>query len=267
MTAHIGMLAASLAACMAIATENAKNMILACRKDRAKIIIFPLSRAFSAATFPVESNMPLPLPDFIALFALASKPYARYEATCGGKDKLYALFHTLGQARFVRLVQGFYPDQLKSIMVGLSVLEQQQVGNMTLPTLVSLREVNATWIKSVLRVATNVNPVISILVAPNSVVQTLVDPARANHLVTEVNAAMQSPRNLIFDNRGTCVAEINFFNHGMTATSGHAHIYPVGAMPITGHHVSGVPHFGQGDYPPAWRALPAGITPARALWT
>ncbi|QJE01953.1 hypothetical protein HH212_19610 [Massilia forsythiae] len=211
--------------------------------------------------------MPFSRTDFIALFALAPKPYAQYEATCGGKDKLYALFHTLGQVHFVRLVQGFYPDQLKSIMLGLSTLELQQVGNMTLPTLVSLREVNATWIKNVLRVLTNVSPVVSVQVAPNAIVQTLVHPARTNQLVTEVNANMQSPRNLIFDHKGICVAEINFSNHGMTATSGHAHIYPVGAMPITGHHVSGVPHFGQGDYPAEWRALPPGITPVRPLWT
>ncbi|NHZ83738.1 hypothetical protein F2P44_31385 [Massilia sp. CCM 8695] len=74
----------------------------------------------------------------LAFFALAcpnSKPYARYEASCGGKDKLDALSHTLGQARFVRLVQGFYPDQLKSIVLGLSALDQPQVGNRTLLTL------------------------------------------------------------------------------------------------------------------------------------
>lgn len=212
--------------------------------------------------------MPLDNATFLALFGNAAKPYAQYEQRFGGKQQLYALHQAVGQLKFSKLIQGFYPDQLKSLSIGLTTRELQQVGDMTQATLNSLREVNANWIKNTLRIATTVRPTISVQVPPNSVNQTAQDPARANQIVTEVNPATnQAPRNLIFDNRGVCVAEINFANHGMTATSGHAHIYPVAAMPITGHHVSGVPHFGQGDYPDAWRSLPLGITPARILWT
>jgi len=211
--------------------------------------------------------MPFDKNQFMALFAGAAKPYADYEKKFGGQDPLYALFQKVGQTRFQRLIQGLYPDQLNSVNSGLSTTELQALGDMSVATLTSLREVNASWIKNVLRIIGTVAPTISVQAAPSTVDQTTHDPTRANQLVTEVNAANAAPRNLIFDARGVCVAEINFGNHGGTATSGHAHIYPVSAMPITGHHVSAVPHFGNGDYPASWRNLPPGIAPARALWT
>ncbi len=171
----------------------------------------------------------------------AAKPYADYEKKIGGKDNLYMLFQKLGQALFTQLVNGLYPDQVRSLNIGLSLTELQRTAGLTAPTLASLREVNAEWIKNLLRVVDNVNPAYHIQQAPNTVNQTAIDLTLANHLITEVNAANNAPRNLIFDNGGRCVAEINFSNHGGTATSGHAHIYPVKSMPIAGHHVSGVP--------------------------
>ncbi len=214
--------------------------------------------------------MPLSDAAFQALFVGAPKPYAQYETAFGSKANLYNLFQSLGQARFQRLVQCMFPDQAKSVHVGLTALELQAMTSMSAATLTSLREVNATWIKNALRIIGNLTAPVAApaTVAPGAVNQTATDPTRANQVVTEVNVGTNlCPRNLIFDATGTCVAEINFGNHGGTATSGHAHVYPVAGMPITGHHVSGTPHFGNGDYPAAWRTLPALHNPARMLWT
>jgi hypothetical protein len=214
--------------------------------------------------------MPLNDVAFQALFAGSPKPYAQYEQVFGGKAALYNLYQSLGQPRFQRLVQCMYPDLVKSMSTGLTALELQTVTGMTAATLTSLREVNAAWIKGALRIIANVTAPVAApaTVAPSTVNQTATNPALANQVVTEVNPGTNLvPRNLIFDANGTCVAEINFGNHGGTATSGHAHVYPVAGMPITGHHVSGTPHFGNGDYPAIWRALPGHLAPARVLWT
>ena len=213
--------------------------------------------------------MPLSDATFQALFVGAPKTYAQYETAFGSKAALYNLFQSLGQARFQRLLC-LFPDQAKSLSVGLTALELQAVTNMSAATVTSLREVNAMWIKNALRIIGNVTAPVAApaTVAPGAVNQTATDPTRANQVVTEVTPGTNlAPRNLIFDANGTCVAEINFGNHGGTATSGHAHVYPVAGMPITGHHVSGTPHFGNGDYPAIWRALPGVIQPARQLWT
>lgn len=210
--------------------------------------------------------MPLSTAQFQALFVGAAKPYAKYEQSMGSHQALYTLFTTLGRVRFQNLVGNLFPDQIKSLARGLTRAELTTVSGMTAATLGSLSAVNASWIKSTLRTVANINPPLGAQIAPNTLSQTASHLAHANTVVTEVILG-RSPRNLIFDGSGNCVAEINFGNHGGTATSGHAHIYPVHSMPITGHHISGVPHFGNHDYPAGWRALPVGVVPARALWT
>ena len=210
--------------------------------------------------------MPLTSQQFQALFNNAAKAYALYEKAFGDQKSLYAVYQRLGQVQFLNLVNNLYPDQVKSLVKGLAHNELTAVATMSAGTVASLSAVNATWIKGVLTTIANVNPPAGAQIAPNTLSQTNTQLAHANTVVTEVNAGF-SPRNLIFDANGLCVAEINFGNHGGTATSGHAHVYPVKCMPITGHHISGVPHFGNGEYPAGWRALPAGVAPAQALWT
>lgn len=200
-------------------------------------------------------------------FGQARKGYADYEKKFTGHQPLHAMMSKVGALRFQRLVDGLYPDQLYSVNNGLNVDELTALADLSAVTLRSLSEVAAPWIKAALRVVANVRPDQTVVAAPNTVNQTTQDATYANHIVTEVDHANRAPRNLIFDEFGICSAEINFANHGGSATSGHAHVYPVKGMPITGHHTSGTPHFGQGDYPDAWRALPGGVAPRTALWT
>jgi hypothetical protein len=86
--------------------------------------------------------MPLDNATFVALFGNAAKPYAQYEQRFGGRQQLYALYQSLGQLRFSKLIQGFYPDQLiRSLSIGLTNPELQQVGDMTQATLGSVPKV------------------------------------------------------------------------------------------------------------------------------
>lgn len=214
-------------------------------------------------------------------FANARKPLGDYIQKFGSVDRLFEL-HQANATHLGKLVQAFYPDQLYSFVRDLTPAELQRLAGLSQATLNSLGEMIPSWVQTMLKVVANVAPTRTALMPlPNGTAgvptatpnlgtridQTSTQDGLKGHVVTERNASGNATRNLIFDAQGNCVAEINFDNHGGTATSGHAHVYPVKCIPITGHHVSGTPHLMLGDYPPSWRQLPTGVNPHRALGT
>jgi hypothetical protein len=212
-------------------------------------------------------------------FAGSRKPITSYIEKIT-LDKLHSLYTALGQAPFTRLTSSFYPDQLFSLQRDLTTAELTQLAGMTVATLQSFSTMTPQWVKSMLLVirgngigpalasyVPGVSPALGGLVnnANGAIDQTSTQPSLINTIVTERNPGGAAVRNLIFNNSGNCVGEINFANHGGSATSGHAHVYPIMCVPITGHHAMGTPHIDMADYPVAWRALPGGINPATAL--
>lgn len=198
-----------------------------------------------------------------------------------GLDTLYSMY-TASAPTLTLLVTAFYPDQLYSLRRDLSAAEMTQLSGMRAATLNSLGNVSADWVKSMLRVISNTTPAtfvntvagalpagIAGVTANNNgaIDQTSTQAALVNHCITELNPAGAAVRNLIFSNAGNCVAEVNFANHGGTALSGHAHVYPIMCVPLTGHHAMGTPHIERLDYPVVWRQLPVGVNPATALDT
>jgi len=152
------------------------------------------------------------------------------------------------------MVHAFYPDKFKSLYKGLTVPEFSQLAGMHAATLNSLGELaSPEWVRTVLRIISGTVPVNFITVPP----------APGPGILT--NHAGNATRNLIFSALGNCVAENNYANHGGTAVSGHAHVYPIKCVPLTGHHVMGTPHINMADYPMSWRQLSAGVNPATAL--
>ncbi len=218
----------------------------------------------------------------MATLGAARKPLARYIETFGGADSLFAFHQQIGAAALTTLGQHYFPDLLLNLKNSLTVADLQQLAGLSLVTLTGLRDVSIDWQKKMLRVLRDTMPnATAITPPPNGAV--LVPAATAgvpahieltaqhmnliNTVVTERNNDGAASRNLIFNVLGVCVAEVNFANHGGTAVSGHLHVYPVWAMPITGHHISGVPHFAMADYPVLWRAMPPNVVVARALGT
>jgi hypothetical protein len=177
-------------------------------------------------------------------------------------------------------VTAFYPDQLYSLRRDLPAMQMTQLGNMQPGTLNSLGNVAADWVKSMLGIIQGTNPanfvntnagglpagIVGVIANANGGIdQTSTQALLPNYCVTELNPAGAAVRNLLFSAAGNCVAEINFANHGGTAVSGHAHVYPVMCVPLTGHHAMGTPHIMMADYPAVWRQLPVGVAPATAL--
>lgn len=192
-------------------------------------------------------------------------------------DTLFTIDQRLGAGNFSKMVHAFYPDKFKSLYKGLTGPEFSQLAGMHAATLNSLGELaSPEWVKTVLRIISATVPVNFITVPPapgpgiltnhaGNVDQTSTQNLLVNTCVTELNPAGNATRNLIFSALGNCVAEINFANHGGSAVSGHAHVYPIKCVPLTGHHVMGTPHINMADYPMTWRQLPAGVNPATAL--
>lgn len=213
-------------------------------------------------------------------FAAARKPLADYinKITL---DRLYLLHGAIGAATLTSLARAFYPDTLNSLKNDLTNAELMQLGGMGQGTLQSLGSMTPQWIKSMLRVITGPVPVAFVVGPPGGLPavpglilnangaldQTSTQPALVNTVVTELNPAGAAVRNVIFNAVGNCVGEINFANHGGTAVSGHAHVYPIMCVPLTGHHAMGTPHIDMADYPAAWRTLPVGVAPATPLGT
>lgn len=198
-----------------------------------------------------------------------------------GVDTLYSMY-TSSAPTLTLLVTAFYPDQLYSLRRDLSAAQLARVSGMHAATLNSLSSMSVDWIKSMINVITNTTPTVFVNTqagalpvgiagvianANGAIDQTSTQTALANYCVTELNGAGNAVRNLIFSGVGNCVAEVNFANHGGTAVSGHAHVYPTMCVPITGHHVSGTPHIDMADYPAVWRQLPNGVNPATQLGT
>lgn len=219
---------------------------------------------------------------FTPCFAAAPKPVASY-VTAMAIDPIHNLFVAIGAAALTRLATAFYPDKLKSFVKDLTNAELGQLGGMNLATLQSFNQMAPSWVKAMLRVIGGPAPVTFhncapgglpvpavaglVLNANGTIDQTTAQAALVNSVVTERNGAGAATRNLIFNVAGNCVGEINFANHGGTAVSGHAHVYPITCVPLTGHHAMGTPHIDMADYPAAWRTLPAGVNPATALGT
>jgi len=209
-------------------------------------------------------------------FAQARKPLADYIRLVS-IDALYTIYTApFGPARLTSLVRGFFPDQLRSLQRDLTGPELLALGAMNLNTLQSLGQMTPGWVKAMLRTITGtliVNfhtwplppGVVVVLNANHALDQTSTQPGLPSSIVTELNGAGAAVRNLIFNAAGNCVGEINFANHGGTAVSGHAHVYPITCVPLTGHHAMGTPHIDMADYPAIWRQLPAGVAPATAL--
>lgn len=196
-----------------------------------------------------------------------------------GLDTLYAMYKA-SAATLTSLVTAFFPDQIYSLRRDLSAQEMAQLSAMRPGTLNSLGNVTPDWVKSMLKVINNTTPtqfvntaagglppgLMGIIANANGAIdQTSTQASLVNHCVTELNGAGAAVRNLIFSNAGNCVAEVNFANHGGTAVSGHAHVYPIMCVPLTGHHAMGTPHVERFDYPVVWRQLAGGINPATPL--
>lgn len=212
-------------------------------------------------------------------FAGAKKPLAAYLAL-SPLDGLHKLYTAVGGApRMTRLAASFFPDQLKSLRLDLTSMELTHLGGMTIATLQSFTQMTPQWVKALLRTITSPVPTVFVnlpvggaagivgLVLNNNgaLDQTSTQNVLANTLLTELNAVGAATRNLIFNASGNCVGEINFANHGGTAVSGHAHVYPILCMPLTGHHVMGTPHIDMADYPAVWRQLPVAVAPVTVL--
>jgi len=215
---------------------------------------------------------------FAPCFAAARKPMQDYIDRLT-VDELFNLHTAIGAGSLTRLAASFYPDLLYSLKRDLTSAELTQLAAMGANTLQSFGEMAPDWIKGMLRVIRAPAPVNShnsapgglpalaglVLNANGALDQTSSQPTLVNSVVTERNGQGNATRNLIFDASGNCVAEVNFANHGGTAVSGHAHVYPITCVPITGHHASGTPHIDMADYPAAWRQLTGGVNPATAL--
>lgn len=213
-------------------------------------------------------------------FANARKPSQNYVDKLG-LDTIVAMFN-VSAANLTRLVTAFYPDQLYSLRRDLSAVQMNQLTAMQAGTLNSLGNVTADWVKAMLNVINTANPanfantaagglpagIVGVLANNNGAIdQTSTQAALVNYCITELNAGGAAVRNLIFSAAGNCVSEVNFANHGGTAVSGHAHVYPIMCVPLTGHHAMGTPHVDMADYPAVWRQLPGGVNPATALGT
>ena len=205
-----------------------------------------------------------------------------YVDSFGSVSTLYNFYQQVGAVPFATLGLHYYPDQMKSIKNNWTGPEITQLTGLSALTLTALEAVSLDWQKSMLRVLRDTLPTATALTPPPNgamlvpgatggvparVDQTAQHMNLVNTVVTERNNAGNATRNLIFNSLGVCVAEVNFDNHGFNAVSGHLHVYPVWAMPITGHHISGTPEFQMADYPVLWRALPGGVNPMRALGT
>lgn len=206
------------------------------------------------------------------VFAGARKPYQQYV------DKitlqvLYRMYMTLTAATLTPLATAFYPDQLKLLLRDLTRQELTHLAAMNVATLQSFSEMNTPWVRSMLRIIASPPPTVfadfllgavppAYLVNANGVLdQTSTQPALQDTVLTERRNATTAVRNLVFNAAGNCIAEINFANHGGTAVSGHAHVYPVMCVPLTGHHAMGTPHVDGADCPAAWGNLPGGVLP------
>src|SRR5271166_3892351 len=152
-------------------------------------------------------------------------------------DRLYTSYTAIGAARLTRLAAAFYPDLLKSLTCDLTTAELTQLADMSPITLNSFGQMTPQWVKAMLGVirgpAPNVfhiSPPLPAGVVLNTngfLDQTSSQVALVNSVLTERNGANAATRNLIFNAAGNCVAEVNFANHGQTAVSGHAHVYPI----------------------------------------
>ena len=211
-------------------------------------------------------------------FLASRKPMAKYIELIS-LEALYLLFTEVGAPCLTRLVNAFYPDQFKSMKRDLNTAELTQLGRFSPATLATFLLMDSNWVKGIMRtlsaplvlvsqVYTTGAPLPGFLVnAHNGLDQTSSQPTLINTLLTELNLGGAATRNLIFNGAGNCVGEVNFANHGMTAVSGHAHVYGVICIPHTGHHAYGTPHIDMADYPAAWRLLPIGVAPATPLGT
>ena len=195
-----------------------------------------------------------------------------------GLDKLFALYQAAGGMNFRNLVTSLHPDILNSLVRDLTSQQIMVFAAFDAGTRGSLKSlVSPDWLKAIIRITSAPPPATFVTTAalPAGIVnnnngildQTAIQPALQDTVVTELNPAGNATRNLIFNADGRCVGEINFANHTGTAVSGHAHIYPVASMPLTGHHIMGTPHFVMGDYPAIWRTLPVGVNPQTPLGT
>jgi hypothetical protein len=204
----------------------------------------------------------------------------QYIQAFGSVNTLWAFYTAVGAGTFATLGLHYHPDQMKSLKNTWTTADLQRLVGLSALTLTGLESVSLDWQDRMLRVlrdtlpnATAVTPRPSgVPLVPAATVGVLahVDQTAqhlnlANTVVTERNNNGVATRNLIFNGLGVCVAEVNFDNHGFNAVSGHLHVYPVWAMPITGHHISGTPEFQMADYPALWRALPVGVNPRTAL--
>jgi hypothetical protein len=217
---------------------------------------------------------------FAPCFAAAPKPLVNY-VTAMAIDPIYNLFVAIGAPALTQLATAFYPDKLKSLVKDLTHQELGRLGAMNIATLQSLNQMVPSWVKSMLRVIGGPAPVTFhnsapgglpavvglVLNANGALDQTSTKAALPSTVITEINGGGAATRNLIFNVSGNCVAEVNFGNHGGTAVSGHAHVYPITCVPITGHHGMGTPHVDMADYPAVWRTLTGGVLPATPLGT
>lgn len=211
-------------------------------------------------------------------FAGARKPFQQYVDKVTLLE-LYRAYMALTAATLTQLAAAFFPEQLKLLLRDLTQQELGHLGGMNLATRQSLGQMNGPWVKAMLRILNAPPPTVFadfqlgavppayVVNANGALEQTSTQPGLQNTVLTERTAAAIASRNLIFDAAGNCVAEINFANHGGTAVSGHAHVYPVACVPLTGHHGMGTPHVDMADYPPAWRTLPGGVNPGTPLGT
>jgi hypothetical protein len=83
---------------------------------------------------------------------------------------------------------------------------------------------------------------------PNSI-YTHLDPITGNAI-----------QNAIYDANGDVIGHVDFSNHGMGATSGHGHSFPLPGNPSSGHGPAH-PHIPNNALPAGWDALPAGVNP------
>jgi RHS repeat-associated protein len=71
-------------------------------------------------------------------------------------------------------------------------------------------------------------------------------------------------QNTVYDHQGNAVAHVDFKPHGGgtgVAPSGHAHEFPPGGPPASGHG-PGATHIPPSDVPPDWSRTPPGVPPA-----
>jgi len=68
-------------------------------------------------------------------------------------------------------------------------------------------------------------------------------------------------QNAIYDANGDVIGHVDFSNHGMGATSGHGHAFPVPGDPSSGHRLGQPHHIPHHILPPGWDALPPGVKP------